>query len=147
MKIAFPYKRNYLSKKLTCRFAYFSSLGDSQKLVNHRKKGDFFIKLKNTCPSNEEIERTKGINIFFNDKKGEEITKLYLKIEATCVFERFIKASVNKFDINPLYCVRSPGFTWLCGLEYTDYKLQTVQDEKLILLIENNMRRGILSNG
>ena len=58
----------------------------------------------------------------FNIKNGEELTEIYLKSDVlllTCVFEKFIKVSVGKFRINPLYCVSLPGYTWQCGLKYT----------------------------
>ena len=50
-----------------------------------------------------------------------------------CVFEKFIKVSVNEFGIDPLYCVSLPGYTWQCGLNYTRINLQTPQDKDLIL--------------
>ena len=61
----------------------------------------------------------------------------------TCVFEKFIKVSVNEYDINRLYCVSLPGYTWQCGLNYTGINLQTLQDKVLILTLENNIRGGI----
>ena len=62
-----------------------------------------------------------------------------------CVFEKFIKVSINEFKINPLYCVSLPGFTWQCGLKYTGINLQTLQDKDMILFLENNFRGGISS--
>ena len=61
------------------------------------------------------------------------------------VFEKFIKISVEKNGINPLYCVSLPGYTWQCGMKYTDINLQTLQDKDMILLLENNIRGGISS--
>ena len=84
----------------------------------------------------------------FNIKNGEELTQLYLKSDVLllfCVFENFIKVSVNEFGFNPLYCVSLAGYTWQCGLKYTDIKLQTLQDKDMILLLENNFRGGISS--
>ena len=37
------------------------------------------------------------------------------------------------------------GYTWQCGIKYTDIKLQTLQDKDMILLLENNIRGGISS--
>ena len=59
-----------------------------------------------------------------------------------CVFEKFKKVSVNEFNINPLYCVSLPGYTWQCGLKHTDIRLQTLQDKDIILLLEKIIRGG-----
>ena len=61
------------------------------------------------------------------------------------VFEKFIKISVEEYGINPLYCVSLPGYTWQCGMKYTNINLQTLQDKDMILLLENNIRGGISS--
>ena len=61
------------------------------------------------------------------------------------VFEKLIKVSINEFDINLLYCVSLPCYTWQCGLKYTDIKLQTLQDRDIVLLLQYNIRGGISS--
>ena len=84
----------------------------------------------------------------FSIKKGEELTQLYLESDVlllACVFEKFIKVSVNEFGINPLNCVSLPGYTWQCGLKYTGRNLQTLEDKDMILLLENNISGGISS--
>ena len=63
----------------------------------------------------------------------------------SCVFENFIKVSVSKFDINPLYRVSLQGYTRQCGLKFTGKNLQTLQDKDMILLSKNNIRGGISS--
>ena len=81
-------------------------------------------------------------------KNGEELTQICLKSDVSllaCVFEKFIKVSVNKFGINPLYCVSLPVYTWKCGLKHSDIKLKTLQDKYMILILEKNVRRGISS--
>ena len=103
-------------------YEFFKSIEDYQKPVNNLKKEDFFSKLKNGYPNDEEIERTKEVIKLFNIKNGEELTEIYLKSDVlllACVFEKFIKVSVGEFGINPLYCVSLPGYTWQCGLKYT----------------------------
>ena len=84
----------------------------------------------------------------FNIKNGKELTEKHLKSDVlllACVFEKFIKVSVNEIGINPLYCVSLPGYTWQCGLKYTGIKLQTLQDKDMIWLLENNRHGGISS--
>ena len=148
LKTGFPDKWKFLTKKLAYPYEYFNSIDDYQKPVDNLKKEHFFSKLKNKCPDDEEIERTTDIIKRFNIKNGEELTQIYLKSDVlllSCVFEKFIKVSVNEFDINPLYCVSLPGYTWQCGLKYTGINLQTLQDKDMILLLENNIRGGISS--
>ena len=112
------------------------------------KKEDFFVKLKTDYLHHKEIQRTKQIIKLFNIKNGEELTQTYLKSDIlllTCVFEKFIKVSIEEFRINPLNCVSLPGFTWQCALKYTGINLRTLQDKKLNLTLENNIRGGISS--
>ena len=148
LKEEFPDKWQYLNKKLAYPYEYFNSIDDYKKPVDNLEKEDFFSKLKNDYPNDEEIERTKEIIKLFNIKDGEELTKLYCKSDVillTDVFEKFVKVSTKEYGINPLYCVSLPGYTYQCALKYTDIKLQTIQDKDLILLIENNIRGGISS--
>ena len=148
LKTGFPDKWNYLTKKLAYPYEYFNSIDDCQKPVDNLKKEHFFSKLKYECPDDEEIERTMDIIKRFNIKNGEELGEIYLKSDVlllACVFENFIKVSIKEFDINPLYCVSLPGYTWQCGLKYTGINLQTLQDKDMILLLANNIRGGISS--
>ena len=148
LKTGFPDKWKYLTKKLAYPYEFFNFIEEYQKPVDNFKKEDFFSKLKNDCPDDEEIERTKEIIKTFNIRNGEELTKIYLKSDVlllACVFEKFIKVSVNEFGIDPLYCVSLPGYTWECGLKYPGINLQTLQDKDLILTLENNIRGGISS--
>ena len=148
LKKEFPDKWQFLNKKLAYPYQYFNSIDDYKKPVNNLKKEDFFNKLKNDYPDDNEIERTKEIIRLFNIKDGEELTKLYCKSDVILladVFEKFVKVSTEECKINPLYCVSLPGYTYQCALKYTDIKLQTLQDKDLILLIENNISGGISS--
>ena len=148
LKTGFPDTWKYLTKKLAYPYEYFNSIDDYQKPVDNLKKEHFFSKLKNKCPDDEEIERTMDIIKQFDIKNGEELTEIYLKSDVlliACVFEKFIKLSVNKFDINPLYCVSLPSYTWQCGLKYIGINLQTLQDKDMILLLENDIRDGIIN--
>ena len=146
LKKEFPDKWQYLNKKLAYPYQYFNSIDDYKKPVNNLKKEDFFNKLKNDYPDDDEIERTKEIIKLFNIKDGEELTKLYCKSDVILladVFEKFVKVSTEEYKINPLYCVSLPGYTYQCALKYTNIKLQTLQDKDLILLIEDGIRGGI----
>ena len=126
LKREFPDKWQYLNKKLAYPYEYFNSIDDYLKPVTDLKKEDFVSKLKNKCPDDEEIERTKELIEKFNIKNGE-LTEKYLKSDVILladVFEKFIKISIEEYRINPLYCVSLPGYTWQCGMKHTDIKLQ-----------------------
>ena len=89
----FPNKWQYLKKKLACPNEYFNSINDYRRSVHNFKKEDFFSTLKNKCPDDEEIQRTKELIKLFDIKDGEELTKLYLKSDVILladVFEKFI---------------------------------------------------------
>ena len=74
-------------------YEFFNCIEDYQKPVNKLKKEDFFCKLKNKCPDDEETERTKEIIKIFDIENEEELTEIYLKSDLlllACVFEKFI---------------------------------------------------------
>ena len=148
LKKEFPDKWQHLNRKPAYPYEIFNSIDDYKKPVDNLKKGDFFSKLKNKSPDDEEIQRKKEIIDKFDIKNGEELTDIYLKSDVILladVFEKFIKIPIEEYGINPLYCVSLPGYTWQCGMKYTDIKLRTLQDKDLILTLENNIRGGISS--
>ena len=148
LKTGFPNKWKFLTKKLACPYDFFNCIDVYQKPVDNLRKEDFFSKLKNKCSDDEEIERTMDNIKKFNIKNGEDLTEIFLKSDVlllACVFEKFIKVSVNEFGINPLFCVSLPRYTWRCGLKYTGINLQTLQDKDMILFLGNNIRGGISS--
>ena len=146
LKTEIPDKWRYLTKKLAYPYEYFNSIEDYNKPVDNLENKDFFSKLKNKCPDDIEIDRTREIIKKFNIKDGKELTELYCKSDVlllTCVFEKSIKVSENQYGISLLYFVSLPGYTWACGLKYTNIRLQTLQDKEMILLLENGIRGGI----
>ena len=83
--------------------------------------------------------------LFFLIEKGEQLNKLYLKIDVIslqCVFEKFVIVSLFEIDINPMYCVSLRGFTLQCGMKYTGINIQTLQGNEINFLLENNIRGG-----
>ena len=148
LKKGFPNKWRYLNKILAYPYEFFNSINDSKKPVNNSKRGDFFSKLKNKSPDDEEIQRRRKIIKIFHIKNGDEFLGFYLKSDVILladVFEKFNKISFEEYGFNPLYCGSLPGYTWQCGMKYTDIKLRTLQDKDMILLLENNIRGGISS--
>ena len=62
----------------------------------------------------------------------------------TCVSEKFLKVSINKFDINPLYCVSLHGHTWEGGVRYT--KKNTILSRQRFFLTSEKIIRGAISS-
>ena len=88
----------YLNKKLAYPYEYFNSI-DYYKKPNDNIKKNFFSKLKNDYPNDDEIERTKEIIKFFTIKDGEELTRLYCKSDVILladVFETFVKVCTEE---------------------------------------------------
>ena len=79
LKTEFPDKWRYLTKKLAYPYEYFNSIEDYNKPVDNLEIKDFFSKLKNKCPDDKEIDRTREIIKKFNIKDGKELTELYCK--------------------------------------------------------------------
>ena len=130
----------YIFKKLAYLYEIFNSCGDYENPVSNLTKEDFFSNLNKVHPNDEEIEQTKEDIELFNFKKDEDSARLSLKSDVlllTCVFDNFLKVTINEFGINPLYCVSLPGYTWQCCLKFTGLNLQTLPDKDLILSLEN----------
>ena len=146
LKKEFPDKWNIRNQKLGYPYKKFNSNDVYQELVDGLKKEDFFSKIKNKGPDDIEIERTKQTIKIFNIKNGEELTRLYMKTDIILlagVFEKFIKVSTKEFGGNSLQCVSICSYTLPCWLKYTEFKLESLQDKDMILLIENKIRGGI----
>ena len=117
-------------------YEHFKSFEDYEVSFDSLSRESYYSKLTNSCPNEEEIERTSKIIDRFRIKNGKELTELYLKTDVILladIFEKFIKVSVKEFGINQ------------CGLKYTSIKLDTLQDKDMILLLENKIRGGISS--
>ena len=106
---------------------------------------DYFSTLKQSYPDFEEIIRTQAIIVKNKIINLKEITMLYLKNDVlllTDIFQNYIDTCKKAYGINPLYSYSTPSFTWKAGLKMSGVKLDYITDDKLRLLLENNMRGG-----
>ena len=106
---------------------------------------DYFSTLRQSYPDFKEIIRTQA-NIVKNKITNlKELTMLYLKNDVlllTDIFQNYIDTCKKAYGINPLYSYSTPSFTWKAGLKMTGVKLDYITDDKLRLLLENNLRGG-----
>ena len=113
------------------------------------KKKDFFFELKNKCPDDNEKKQTKEFIEVFENKKGEKLSKLYLKSDVILLPDAFIElfeVSTKEYGINLLYCVFLPGYTYQSAMKNNVNKLQTLQDKDLILFLFESFLRGGVSS-
>ena len=106
---------------------------------------DYFFTLKQSYPDFEEIIRTQAIIVKIKITNLKELTMLYLKNDVLLlgdIFQKYIDTCKKAYGINPLYSDSIPSFTWKAGLKVTGVKLDYITDDKLRLLLENNMRGG-----
>ena len=60
----------------------------------------------------------------------------------TDIFQNYIDTCKKAYGIKPLYSYSTPSFTWKAGLKMTGVNLDCIIDDKLKLLLQNNMRGG-----
>ena len=60
----------------------------------------------------------------------------------TDIFQKYIDTCEKAYGINPLYSYSLLSFTWRAGLKTTGVKIEYITDDKLRILLENNMRGG-----
>ena len=66
------------------------------------EKEDFFGKLKNKCPDDDEIQRTKEMIKILVIKRDEEVTKLYLKSDVVLladICENLLKCLLKNMEL------------------------------------------------
>ena len=130
-KIAYPYEKG----KTIESFYKPMKLG----------REDYCYTLKQFYPGFEEIIRTQAIIIKNKITNLKELTMLYLKNDVLLLtdnFQNYIDTYKKAYGINPLYSYSTPSFTWKAGLKMTGVTLDYITDDKLRLLLENNMRGG-----
>ena len=133
-----------LLKKLAYPYEYFNWENFDQPL--NLKKEDFYSTLKQSYPSDEEIDRTFEIIKKYEIKTGRELTIMYNLLDTLLladIFENFIKKCKKFYKINPLYCYSAPGFTWKAFFKFSNTSVEYIKDHELLLLLENNIRGGI----
>ena len=106
---------------------------------------DYFSTLKQSYPDFEETIRTQAIVVKNKITNLKELTMLYLENDVlllTDIFQNYIETCKKAYGINPLDSYSTPSFTWKGGLKLTGVKLDFITDDKLRLILENNMRGG-----
>ena len=107
---------------------------------------EFFSSLKDECISEKDYQRAKTIWNTFKIKTLGDYHDLYLKTDVLLlvdVFEKFIKACLNYYGLDPCHYFSSPGLSWDALLKMTGIELELISDIDMHLFIEKGMRGGI----
>ena len=59
------------------------------------------------------------------------------------MFEKFINACLDYYELDRCHCFSSPGVSWDAMLKMTKIELNLISDTDVHLLIEKGMRGGI----
>ena len=106
----------------------------------------FFSSLKDNGISEEEYQRANSVwNIFKMNTLGD-YHDFYLKRDVLLfadVFEKFIKACLNYYGLDPCHYFSAPGLSWDAMLKMTKIELETISDIDVHLFIEKGVRGGI----
>ena len=106
---------------------------------------DHFSTLKKSYPDFGEILRTQAIIVKHKITNLKELTMLYLKNDVlllTDIFQNYIDTCKKTYGNNPLHSCSTPSSTWKARLKKTGVTLDYITDDKLRILLENNMRGG-----
>ena len=104
---------------------------------------EYFSTLKQSYPDFEDTIRTQALIIKNRITNLKELTMLYIKNDVfllTDIFQNYIDTCKKAYGVNPLSSYSTPIFTWKAGLKMTGVNLDYITDDKLRLLLENNMR-------
>ena len=131
-------------RKLASPYEKGNNIESIYKPLNFGRE-DYFSTLKQSYPKFEEILRTPAIIVKNRITNLKELTMLYLKSDVlllTDIFQKIIDTCKKAYGNNPLYFYSTPSLTWKAGLKMTGVTLDFITDDKLRLLLENNMRGG-----
>ena len=109
-------------------------------------KDAFFSSLKGKGINNEDYSRAIKVCNVFDITISGEYHDLYLKTDILLlcdVFEKFIDAGLEYYDLDPCHYFHSPGLAWDPMLKMTGVELKLIDDIDMHLLIEKGMRGGI----
>ena len=73
------------------------------------------------------------------------LTKSCLKNDVIILTDsspKYIDRSESPYGIDSVFCNSTPSFTWKVGLEMTKVQLFYIADDKLKLLLDNNLQGG-----
>ena len=59
------------------------------------------------------------------------------------VFEKFREKCNGIYGLNPFYFYSAPGLAWQACLKKTEVKLEVLTDHRMLLMIEEGIRRGM----
>ena len=129
---------------------------DSYEKVNYQElppKKYFYSSIKDAKKDNDnghisDNQYSHLINIWqeinfstFRDFHNHYLRKVVLLLAN--VFEKFISACIKNYDLDPCHYLSAPGLSWDAMLKITKVELEKINNARMHLFIEKEMRGGI----
>ena len=95
-----------------------------------------------------ETDYAHANNVFkkFNLNNLGEYHDLYVRSDTLLlagIFENFRYACMKNYELDPAHFISLPGLAWQACLKNTDVELELLTDYDMLLMIEEDIRRGI----
>ena len=122
---------------------------DSFKKISEDKLNDksiFYSSLKDKCISEKDYQRANGVWNAFKTNSMGDYHDLHLKTDVLLladVFEKFVKACLDYYGLDPCHYFSSPGLSLDAVLKMTGIELELIHDIDMHLFIAKGMRGGI----
>ena len=113
-------------------------------------KEAFYSKLKQSCITDNEYKQAIDCWKDTGCETMKDYMMLYLKTDVLLsvdVFERLRDKCLEYYEIDPCYTYSTPVLTWLCGLKYTNIRLNYYKEKTVnnYDTIQNGIRGGLAS--
>ena len=113
-------------------------------------KEAFYSKLKQSGITDKQYKQAMNRWKDTGCKSTKDYMMLYLKKDvflSVDVFEKFRDMCLEYYEIDPCYTYSTPGLTWICGLKYTDVKLNYYKESTVnnYDTIQHGIRGGLAS--
>ena len=127
-------------------FSYNYVRKDTLEKNNLPDKSEFYNILTMKDISDMEY---KNVKLFYKNMKFENIREYlicYLQTDILLlsdVFENFRNLIFEKFGLDCVKYISSPGLTKDCALKYTNAKIETIQDTSIYNFVKNSIQGGL----
>ena len=141
----FKNKFKYIKNKIK-NFSYNYVRKDTLDEKNLSDKKEFYNILTMKHISDEEYKNVKEFYKQMKFKNIREYLTCYLETDIlllSAVFENLRNIIFEKFGLDPVKCILSPGLTKDCCLKHTNAQIETIQNVSIHNFVKNSIQGGL----